>query len=500
MKRSTMKYTSIALAVVLISSNLVGCKSSDDVRKPIKYGGAAYENVNRHKEELEQLIDKDGFTIMISEIEQMMIYRYEPFNIDSYDFKYLDEAFISKFKELTMKGADKYYNVETIYKEDYNNVVEKIRGLGGDVDIDGNIIFDDETRAKVFVEHDIDYDSIDRDAEDFRWSGGTSEEYDKYKNDSNSTEILEDDTIYELELDENGIPYAPYVEDEDNIEEDITDGNIENDIEESIEDTEIEESIESNWVSDSSQAIIYTGNIEIGIDEYGYPIDENGHVVIYGYDGYDPRTVDVWNHNGECTWKAVSATEAENLSDEENRKFLSAWYDSMNGNEEQRKAAYNQAEEIIEKNSQESKSNVYEGTEVDVDTETFVEKIRDLDNINKLYSSSVIEVVNGEHVISLLNIMNSYSINNGKFEFTILGNTHDINVSDIKIPIDIEKGNKKYDFKDVDFRLLSNGKILIFFESYYENGEKALNINVMGTVREGKFTPDNIYDFTNLYR
>ena len=86
-----------------------------------------------------------------------------------------------------------------------------------------------------------------------------------------------------------------------------------------------------------------------------------------------------------------------------------------------------------------------------------------------------------------------------RYDYTLFGGGYYISMTDTFIPITAMRGVGLYDFQLIDYRLLDNGDIKLYYESRTPEGMLGYSLEVLGTIKDGKFVADDIHNFTDFY-
>lgn len=405
-------------------------------------------NANEYKQEmdvrLETIAEKDSVKEIISDINKLMNYRYEDIDIDSLEF--ISDNTKSQLKaKIAEMGDSEYYDITDLYNEYEKETMDMIAASGGVVDDNGNITY----------------------------PNGYIQQY----GDDDEEEVIDE-----------------------------TDVETPQDPDDGVEQTESIGETEEN-IPETESAVYYneygyaTGKPPVGVSEDGYPIDEDGHVVIEnaGEDG-DPRTYDVTDNNGNVLWKAVSEKRASQMTDEQNKEFLDI-YTKDYGN------AYldwynQQVQEQLTKEQSDAALENEANNDGDVDLSQETGIARENSTMDKEYYTSTCVKTSEDgtkHYIEWRDILNGYDKSTGRFDYSLFGAGKYINFNDVYMPITTQRGNEFYKFDLMDYRVLDTADIKLFYESRNSAGGLQYSIEVDGKIVDGKFEASNIANFTDFY-
>lgn len=405
-------------------------------------------NASDYKQEmdvrLETIAEKDSVKEIISDINKLMNYRYEDIDIDSLEF--ISDNTKSQLKaKIVEMGDSEYYDITDLYNEYEKETMDMIAASGGVVDDNGNITY----------------------------PNGYVQQY----GDDDEEEVIDETDVETPQDPDDGVEQTEGIgETEENIPE--------------------------------TESVVYyneygyaTGKPPVGVSEDGYPIDEDGHVVIEnaGEDG-DPRTYDVTDNNGNVLWKAVSEKRASQMTDEQNKEFLDI-YTKDYGN------AYldwynQQVQEQLAKEQSEADLENEANNDGDVDLSQETGIARENSTMDKEYYTSTCVKTSEDgtkHYIEWRDILNGYDKSTGRFDYSLFGAGKYINFNDVYMPITTQRGNEFYKFELMDYRVLDTADIKLFYESRNSAGGLQYSIEVDGKIVDGKFEAANIANFTDFY-
>ena len=200
-------------------------------------------------------------------------------------------------------------------------------------------------------------------------------------------------------------------------------------------------------------------------------------------------------------WTGVSENEASQLTNEQNYEFLMAQENSINSyvteKSEYLAEVERQAQEITKQNEI-ANSDIEDGLGDPEVPSTSYDRIY---NINEYYTSpDVLESEDGtKHYIKWDTIVYGYNPEYMRYDYTLFGGGYYISMTDTFIPITAMRGVGLYDFQLIDYRLLDNGEIKLYYESRTPEGMLGYSLEVLGTIKDGKFVADDIHNFTDFY-
>lgn len=408
-------------------------------------------NASDYKQEmdvrLETIAEKDSVKEIISDINKLMNYRYEDVDIDSLEF-ISDNTKAQLKAKIAEMGDSEYYDITDLYNEYEKETMDMIAASGGTVDANGNI-----TYPNGYVQ--------------------------QYGDDGGEEEVIDETDVETPQDPDDGVEQS---------EETISEA-------ESTEET----------YTDYEEYGYATGKPPVGVSEDGYPIDEDGHVVIEN-DGEagDPRTHDITDSNDKVVWEAVSEKRASQMTDEQNKEFLDIYnsvYNVDTGN------AYlewynQQAQEQLAKEQSEAALENEANNDGDVDLSQETGVTRENSTMDKEYYTSTCVKTSEDgtkHYIEWRDILNGYDKSTGRFDYSLFGAGKYINFNDVYMPITTQRGNEFYKFELMDYRILDTADIKLFYESRNSAGGLQYSIEVDGKIVDGKFEASNIANFTDFY-
>lgn len=475
-KKKKKKKVSIVIMAGILMLSLTACSSTE---KPQDAYVKAHESLN-------EIIAPEELDNVIGEINQLVNYRYSPFEINEDGYKYISSTTI---KELNSRiqgfGDSEYFDVSDKYDEVYTSVVEYLESIGGQVQEDGSVIYPDGIKATVIKNEDTSEIESEVEVED--------EEVGK------STEIIEE-TAAELPNEPGETESLETEEIVESTEETLESVEETAESEESEEMENLEES-ESEYTEeyvDNSDVVYLTGKPPVGTDEEGFPIDEDGNIVITETEAGDPRLDKIVDFSGNVLWEGCTEAKAPHLTNEQNRKYMRA-VKTVNA------AAFEIAKGQQSSFEEQRRINELEASFEDADDGlgradnpiVFEDDI--ITHLNQMNTSSAVQEVDGKHVIEWYRVLDGYNKQTGRYEYNILDRTFYLDLATTYIPISAYKGDTEYNFSLMDYRLLDNGQLFLFYESRDVLGNLANALTVVGNVVNGQFVADNITDFTNFY-
>ena len=215
----------------------------------------------------------------------------------------------------------------------------------------------------------------------------------------------------------------------------------------------------------------------------------------------DPRTKDIIDVDGNILWNAVNDADLSSLTNEQNKEFLMAQKEM----EERFNAKYSNIIADTEKQAQEiTKQNEIANSDIEDglgDPEVPSTSYDRVYNLNEYYTSpDVLTSEDGtKHYIKWDTIVYGYNPEYMRYDYTLFGGGYYISMTDTFIPITAMRGVGLYDFQLIDYRLLDNGDIKLYYESRTPEGMLGYSLEVLGTIKDGKFVADDIHNFTDFY-
>lgn len=418
-------------------------------------------------ERLESIAPSENDTLnkITSDITSLVNFRYSDVDIGSLEF-ISDDTKALMNAEIEKMGTSEYYDISAEYDRIYNSVIADIQSKGGTVHEDGSVTYADNVQDTAEVEE--------------------------------VTVNEEEPQVIETEPTVDG--NAETEESQESVTNE-SEANSEIETVEDINGTDIEET-EAQVEIDYPDATFATGKAPVSYDSNGLPLDEDGnYVIIVGSDGIDPRTYDIVDYYGNVLWTGVSENEASQLTNEQNYEFLMAQENSINSyiaeKSEYLAELERQAQEITKQNEI-ANSDIEDGLGDPEVPSTSYDRVY---NINEYYTSpDVLESEDGtKHYIKWNTIVYGYNPEYMRYDYTLFGGGYYISMTDTFIPITAMRGVGLYDFQLIDYRLLDNGEIKLYYESRTPEGMLGYSLEVLGTIKDGKFVADDIHNFTDFY-
>lgn len=421
-------------------------------------------------ERLESIAPSENDTLnkITADVTSLVNFRYSDIDIGSLEF-ISDDTKALMNAEIEKMGTSEYYDISEEYDRIYNSIVADIQSKGGTIHEDGSITYSDNVQDTTEVE-----------------TVTVTEE---------EPQVIETEpTVAETETTEESQEAIT------NESEAITEvGATETDTEETAE---VVEETQPQVEIDYPDATFATGKAPVSYDSNGLPLDEDGnYVIIVGSDGIDPRTYDIVDYYGNVLWNGVSENEASQLTNEQNYEFLIAQENSINSyiaeKSEYLAELERQAQEITRQNEI-ANSDIEDGLGDPEVPSTSYDRVY---NINEYYTSpDVLASEDGtKHYIKWDTIVYGYNPEYMRYDYTLFGGGYYISMTDTFIPITAMRGVGLYDFQLIDYRLLDNGEIKLYYESRTPEGMLGYSLEVLGTIKDGKFVADDIHNFTDFY-
>lgn len=482
-------------ALIVLSLQVSGCSNNG------AFVSEAYQIGN---EALKEVASEEELQAVLEEVTTLINYRGKPFELGDLEGKFsrISSKTLSEFKwRVDVAGDKPYYDVDDFYKEIKGYVEEEIASLGGEINWEtGEITYPNGKKEKVIESVDFSDYEEDGDSEEAREreEGGQALEngqaLEKLEMPNESEESLEGEKTEAVESEEDILEETEAIEETSEAAEEET----------SAVENESLNGWENDWsvIETEPSSEEYVDNREpVGVDSEGFEIDVDGNVcIVIGSGGLDPRMTSVVDLNGKVLWKGVPRSKIHLLTDEDNREYLRACrvYEGQI-----RDKVAEDIENVHEqgRKNEEVPENLDDGLgngewENQVETE-YVEYPSSL--MERYKTSSSIKEVDGKHVIDWKDIINGYNLETGRYRYEIFGRVRYVDLNKTYIPISVFAGDIRYDFKLMDYRLLDNGKLLMFYESRNKEGGLAYSLEVSGEIRDGKFEADDIEVFTSLY-
>lgn len=415
-------------------------------------------------ERLESLAPSENDTLskITADITSLVNFRYSDVDINNLEF-ISDDTKALMNAEIEKMGTSEYYDISEEYDRIYNSIVADIQSKGGTIHEDGSITYSDDAQSTPEVEEVTVDDAEPKVIETENSEVGTE----PIINDTETVEKSQETVTSEYEANS----------------ETVIEGN-----------TDID--------TDDSETLEYaTGKPPVSTDENGFGIDEDGNFVIEMTSNGDPRTKDIIDVDGNILWNAVNDDDLRLLTNEQNKEFLMAQKEM----EERFNAKYSNIIADTEKQAQEiTKQNEIANSDIEDglgDPEVPSTSYDRVYNLNEYYTSpDVLESEDGtRHYIKWDTIVYGYNPEYMRYDYTLFGGGYYISMTDTFIPITAMRGVGLYDFQLIDYRLLDNGEIKLYYESRTPEGMLGYSLEVLGTIKDGKFVADDIHNFTDFY-
>ena len=415
-------------------------------------------------ERLESLAPSENDTLskITADITSLVNFRYSDVDINSLEF-ISDNTKALMNAEIEKMGTSEYYDISDEYNRIYNSIVADIQSKGGTIHEDGSITYSDDVQSTPEIDEVTANEAEPQVIETEPSAVGTE----PIINDTETVEKSQETVTSESEANS----------------ETVIEGN-----------TDID--------TDDSETLEYaTGKPPVSTDENGFGIDEDGNFVIEMTSNGDPRTKDIIDVDGNILWNAVNDDDLSLLTNEQNKEFLMAQKEM----EERFNAKYSNIIADTEKQAQEiTKQNEIANSDIEDglgDPEVPSTSYDRVYNMNEYYTSpDVLASEDGtKHYIKWDTIVYGYNPEYMRYDYTLFGGGYYISMTDTFIPITAMRGVGLYDFQLIDYRLLDNGEIKLYYESRTPEGMLGYSLEVLGTIKDGKFVADDIHNFTDFY-
>lgn len=415
-------------------------------------------------ERLESIAPSENDTLskITADITSLVNFRYSDVDINNLEF-ISDDTKALMNAEIEKMGTSEYYDISDEYDRIYNSIVADIQSKGGTIHEDGSITYSDDVQSTPEVE-----------------------------------EVTADEAEPQvIETEPSAVGTEPTINDTETVEESQEAATSES---EANSETVIEGN--TNIDTGDSETLEYaTGKPPVSTDENGFGIDEDGNFVIEMTSNGDPRTKDIIDVDGNILWNAVNEDDLSLLTNEQNKEFLMAQKEM----EERFNAKYSNIIADTEKQAQEiTKQNEIANSDIEDglgDPEVPSTSYDRVYNLNEYYTSpDVLTSEDGtKHYIKWDTIVYGYNPEYMRYDYTLFGGGYYISMTDTFIPITAMRGVGLYDFQLIDYRLLDNGEIKLYYESRTPEGMLGYSLEVLGTIKDGKFVADDIHKFTDFY-
>lgn len=415
-------------------------------------------------ERLESIAPSENDTLskITADITSLVNFRYSDVDINNLEF-ISDDTKALMNAEIEKMGTSEYYDISDEYDRIYNSIVADIQSKGGTIHEDGSITYSDDVQSTPEVE-----------------------------------EVTADEAEPQvIETEPSAVGTEPTINDTETVEESQEAATSES---EANSETVIEGN--TNIDTGDSETLEYaTGKPPVSTDENGFGIDEDGNFVIEMTSNGDPRTKDIIDVDGNILWNAVNEDDLSLLTNEQNKEFLMAQKEM----EERFNAKYSNIIADTEKQAQEiTKQNEIANSDIEDglgDPEVPSTSYDRVYNLNEYYTSpDVLTSEDGtKHYIKWDTIVYGYNPEYMRYDYTLFGGGYYISMTDTFIPITAMRGVGLYDFQLIDYRLLDNGDIKLYYESRTPEGMLGYSLEVLGTIKDGKFVADDIHNFTDFY-
>lgn len=415
-------------------------------------------------ERLESIAPSENDTLskITADITSLVNFRYSDVDINNLEF-ISDDTKALMNAEIEKMGTSEYYDISDEYDRIYNSIVADIQSKGGTIHEDGSITYSDDVQSTPEVE-----------------------------------EVTADEAEPQvIETEPSAVGTEPTINDTETVEESQEAATSES---EANSETVIEGN--NNIDTGDSETLEYaTGKPPVSTDENGFGIDEDGNFVIEMTSNGDPRTKDIIDVDGNILWNAVNEDDLSLLTNEQNKEFLMAQKEM----EERFNAKYSNIIADTEKQAQEiTKQNEIANSDIEDglgDPEVPSTSYDRVYNLNEYYTSpDVLTSEDGtKHYIKWDTIVYGYNPEYMRYDYTLFGGGYYISMTDTFIPITAMRGVGLYDFQLIDYRLLDNGDIKLYYESRTPEGMLGYSLEVLGTIKDGKFVANDIHNFTDFY-
>lgn len=415
-------------------------------------------------ERLESIAPSENDTLskITADITSLVNFRYSDVDINNLEF-ISDDTKALMNAEIEKMGTSEYYDISDEYDRIYNSIVADIQSKGGTIHEDGSITYSDDVQSTPEVE-----------------------------------EVTADEAEPQvIETEPSAVGTEPTINDTETVEESQEAATSES---EANSETVIEGN--TNIDTGDSETLEYaTGKPPVSTDENGFGIDEDGNFVIEMTSNGDPRTKDIIDVDGNILWNAVNEDDLSLLTNEQNKEFLMAQKEM----EERFNAKYSNIIADTEKQAQEiTKQNEIANSDIEDglgDPEVPSTSYDRVYNLNEYYTSpDVLTSEDGtKHYIKWDTIVYGYNPEYMRYDYTLFDGGYYISMTDTFIPITAMRGVGLYDFQLIDYRLLDNGEIKLYYESRTPEGMLGYSLEVLGTIKDGKFVANDINNFTDFY-
>lgn len=415
-------------------------------------------------ERLESIAPSENDTLskITADITSLVNFRYSDVDINNLEF-ISDDTKALMNAEIEKMGTSEYYDISDEYDRIYNSIVADIQSKGGTIHEDGSITYSDDVQS--------------------------TQEIEEVTADGAEPQVIETEP--------SAVGTEPTINDTETVEESQEATTSES---EANSETVIEGN--TNIDTGDSETLEYaTGKPPISTDENGFGIDEDGNFVIEMTSNGDPRTKDIIDVDGNILWNAVNDDDLSSLTNEQNKEFLMAQKEM----EERFNAKYSNIIADTEKQAQEiTKQNEIANSDIEDglgDPEVPSTSYDRVYNLNEYYTSpDVLTSEDGtKHYIKWDTIVYGYNPEYMRYDYTLFGGGYYISMTDTFIPITAMRGAGLYDFQLIDYRLLDNGEIKLYYESRTPEEMLGYSLEVLGTIKDGKFVADDIHNFTDFY-
>ena len=415
-------------------------------------------------ERLESIAPSENDTLskITADITSLVNFRYSDLDINNLEFISDDTKELMN-AEIEKMGTSEYYDISDEYDRIYNSIVADIQSKGGTIHEDGSITYSDDAQSTPEVE-EVTADGAEPQV---------------------------------IETEHSAVETEPTINDTETVDE--SQEAVTNESEANSE-TVIEGNTDID-TGDSETLEYATGKPPVSTDENGFGIDEDGNFVIEMTSNGDPRTKDIIDVDGNILWNAVDDEDLSSLTNEQNKEFLMAQKEM----EERFNAKYSNIIADTEKQAQEiTKQNEIANSDIEDglgDPEVPSTSYDRVYNLNEYYTSpDVLASEDGtKHYIKWDTIVYGYNPEYMRYDYTLFDGGYYISMTDTFIPITAMRGVGLYDFQLIDYRLLDNGDIKLYYESRTPEGMLGYSLEVLGTIKDGKFVADDIHNFTDFY-
>lgn len=415
-------------------------------------------------ERLESIAPSENDTLskITADITSLVNFRYSDVDINNLEF-ISDDTKALMNAEIEKMGTSEYYDISEEYDRIYNSIVADIQSKGGTIHEDGSITYSDDVQSTPEI-------------------GEVT------------ADVAEPQVI---ETEPSAVGTEPTINDTETVEESQEAATSES---EANSETVIEGN--TNIDTGDSETLEYaTGKPPVSTDENGFGIDEDGNFVIEMTSNGDPRTKDIIDVDGNILWNAVNEDDLSLLTNEQNKEFLMAQKEM----EERFNAKYSNIIADTEKQAQEiTKQNEIANSDIEDglgDPEVPSTSYDRVYNMNEYYTSPDVSTSEDgtKHYIKWDTIVYGYNPEYMRYDYTLFNGGYYISMTDTFIPITAMRGVGLYDFQLIDYRLLDNGEIKLYYESRTPEGMLGYSLEVLGTIKDGKFVANDIHNFTDFY-